>query len=221
MQMVRQQRAENEVLKTDAGVAQARLLALLEMVEEASLSQGKMRVQEMESSEQRERAELDRIRNLFQEKFLSLEQRYVPTTPGSSSGSFLSKAKSPAKINSHKKPTGSIQGLDTSRLHTSAEDALQRLYQRNDRLSFSQLTPSSTVPVTSNAPIAPIAAGLVDESLDDKAEEEDRVSTSSSHHFHCPLNEETKRLDRHYEDARTAMRALTSRLTRPLPMDSL
>jgi len=35
------------------GVAQARLLALLEMVEEASLSQGKMRVQEMESSEQR------------------------------------------------------------------------------------------------------------------------------------------------------------------------
>lgn len=168
----------------------------------------------------RERAELDRIRNLFQEKFLGMEQRYVPTTPGSSSGSF-SKAKSPAKISSHKKPTGSIQGLDTSRLHTSAEDALQLLYQRKDRLSFSQLTPSPTVHVTSNAPIAPIAAGLEDKSPDDKAEEADRVSTSSLHYFHRSLNEETKRLDRHYEDARTAMRALTSRLTRPLPMDSL
>jgi hypothetical protein len=50
---MRQQRAENDVLTSDAGVAQAKVLALLEMAEEASESKGKMHVQEMDGGEQR------------------------------------------------------------------------------------------------------------------------------------------------------------------------
>jgi hypothetical protein len=112
-----------------------------------------------------------------------------------------------------------------SQKQTSTDDAVHRLQKRYDRLSHSQLTPTRVVHSfgRSRGSAASTTSALVGDDLDDDDDEEQSVSIGTSHHHlrRRPLNEETKRLDRQYEDARATMRALTSRLARPLPMDAL
>lgn len=183
----------------------------------------------------REREELDRIRSLFQKKLLGLEQRYLHATSATDGSARRSRTQAHNETSSHQTPPPLKESAGERIIHdadsqkqTSTDDAVHHLQQRYDHLSHSQLTPTRDAHSFGRCrgSAASTTSALVGDDLDDDDDEEQSVSIGTSHHHHHhhrrhPLNEEMKRLDRQYEDARAAMRALTSRLARPLPMDAL
>lgn len=195
--------------------------------------------------------EMNQLRTMFQDKLLSLEQKYIqtrlnsisPHSQGTTMRSSFSERKSPLsspKNTTHNRPGIPLsaasfnkanpyenKGSDRS-VMDGMEDSMrmQQLYERVANTPLRNST-NNSVDLASND-VKPSANKVINNSVNGSfsqmsvpAQSPVNVSANNSVMTSSPLFEETRRLDRQYADAREAIRSLTSRLTRPLPMDSL
>eukprot|EP00981_Chlorochromonas_danica_P013848 scaffold6925_cov248-Ochromonas_danica.AAC.10 len=80
--MLRKRVSELKVAETEAGVAQARVMALYDLLEEARKEQEKMHVQEVSTQERREMGELAQQRKAFESHIGEVRQRLNTSSSG-------------------------------------------------------------------------------------------------------------------------------------------
>eukprot|EP01033_Poteriospumella_lacustris_P009053 gene9053-6504_t len=219
---VRQQAAAVDVLTADAGVARARVVAMLELVEEADRSRGRAQMADVETVELRETQEMRALQQAFTEKMRRVEQMYIDSRlhGGGGGGGGGMVVPSPYTAPSPSaSASASPRGMTTMPPRSQPQLQLQQpaawaTGAAEDVSSVGSSAPSmSRGPTTSVAvpppPLPPMTPGGAVP-----------PGTASKQSISPSIMEETLRLDRQYADARDAIRSLASRLTRPLPTDA-
>lgn len=230
---VRQQAAAVDVLTADAGVARARVVAMLELVEEANRSQGRAHMADVETVELRETQEMRALQQAFTEKMRRVEQMYIDSqlhgggsggggVSGGGAGAVAAPSPSPssAPYMSPYLSSASPRATTTTSMvlpPRSQQQQQQQPHQQQSAWDVSSV--GSSAPSMSRALVtAPTAAApttpnhTASAAAASKPQQQQSISPS--------IMEETLRLDRQYADARDAIRSLASRLTRPLPTDA-
>lgn len=209
---VRQQAAAVDVLTADAGVARARVVAMLELVEEADRAQGRAQMADVETVELRETQEMRALQQAFTEKMRRVEQMYIDNRLHGGGMAAPAPYTAPSASASPRGMTTTAMTMPP-RSQPQPQQPAAWLTRAEDVSSVGSSAPSlSRGPTATNAsaavPPPTTPGGAVP------------PGTAAKQSISPSIMEETLRLDRQYADARDAIRSLASRLTRPLPTDA-